>query len=139
MALASGVTAGSFGLAMAVQNLAWGASQPFVGYLADRFGARIVLLAAGPVYVIGLLLMAYGDAYGLIVGGGVLIGLAVSGSAFGVVLGAVSRAAPSPSPSSRPQALSEPWSWRPSRRCGSKDTAGASRLSPSPLLRGRSA
>jgi predicted MFS family arabinose efflux permease len=89
----AGVTAAGFGLAMAVQNLAWGFSQPFIGYFADRWGSRAVLLCAGPVYAAGLLLMAYGDAAGLLLGGGALVGLAVSGSAFGVVLGAVSRAA----------------------------------------------
>tara|TARA_E500000318_G_C3547086_1_gene207192 strand:- start:174 stop:1385 length:1212 start_codon:yes stop_codon:yes gene_type:complete len=94
MAQISDITAGSFGLAMAVQNLAWGISQPVVGSLADRYGSRIILLCVGPVYALGLLLMAYGGTIGLFAGGGVLLGLAVSGSAFGVVLGAVSRAAP---------------------------------------------
>ncbi|MEO1607234.1 MAG: MFS transporter [Pseudomonadota bacterium] len=89
----AGISAASFGMAMAIQNLAWGISQPVTGYLADRFGSRIILLSVGPVYAVGLLLMAYGEDLGLLVGGGVLLGLAVSGSAFGVVLGAVSRAA----------------------------------------------
>ncbi|MEX0828284.1 MAG: MFS transporter [Haliea sp.] len=88
------VTVGSFGMAMAVQNLSWGITQPVIGLLADRFGSQIVLFCVGPIYALGLLLMAYGEAAGLLFGGGVLIGLAVSGSAFGVVLGAVSRAAP---------------------------------------------
>ncbi len=103
MSQLEGISAASFGLAMAIQNLAWGISQPVTGYLADRFGSRIILLSVGPVYAVGLLLMAYGDALGLLVGGGVLLGLAVSGSAFGVVLGAVSRAA---SDKTRPLAVS---------------------------------
>ena len=28
----------TFALAMAVQNITWGATQPFAGFLADRFG-----------------------------------------------------------------------------------------------------
>ena len=34
----SGISIATFGLAMAVQNLAWGIGQPFMGALADRFG-----------------------------------------------------------------------------------------------------
>ena len=37
----------TFALALAVQNLVWGATQPFAGMVADRFGtARVVLAAA---------------------------------------------------------------------------------------------
>jgi predicted MFS family arabinose efflux permease len=75
----AGVTPAGFGLAMAVQNLALGFSQPFIGNLADRWGSRAVLPWVGPVYAVGLLLMAYGDAAGKCLGGR--------------VLGAVSRAA----------------------------------------------
>ncbi|MEM9358936.1 MAG: MFS transporter, partial [Pseudomonadota bacterium] len=89
-----GITAANFGLAMAVQNLAWGISQPVTGMLADRYGSRVVALFAGPVYVLGLIFMALGGAVGLHIGGGVLVGLAVAGSAFGVVLGAVARSVP---------------------------------------------
>ncbi|MFX8961224.1 MFS transporter, partial [Acinetobacter baumannii] len=38
-----GVSASAFGFAMALQNLVWGISQPFVGVLADRYGARPVV------------------------------------------------------------------------------------------------
>ena len=40
-----------FALAIAVQNLAWGATQPFVGMLADKYGTakgRAALRAAEP-------------------------------------------------------------------------------------------
>lgn len=91
-----GVSAAMFGLAMAVQNLVWGLAQPLVGAAADRFGARPVLVAASATYAAGLLLMALSGspAIELQIGGGVLIGLGVSGTAFGVLLGAVSRAMP---------------------------------------------
>lgn len=94
MTTLSEISASAFGAAMAIQNLAWGVTQPFVGMLADRYGARTVVLVAGPVYGLGLLLMALAGEAGLHLGGGVLVGLAVSGSAFGVVLGAVARQAP---------------------------------------------
>ena len=37
----------TFALAMAVQNLVWGATQPFAGMFADRYGtARVVVIGA---------------------------------------------------------------------------------------------
>jgi MFS family permease len=55
-----GVSASAFGFAMALQNIVWGISQPFVGMLGDRYGARPVLIGSAIVYTAGLLLMAAG-------------------------------------------------------------------------------
>ena len=44
MALDAGISAASFGFAIALQNIVWGLSQPFVGALADRHGPRPVLV-----------------------------------------------------------------------------------------------
>lgn len=88
-----GVSASAFGFAMALQNIVWGVSQPFVGMLGDRYGAQPVLVGSAVVYAGGLLLMALGGPMvGLNAGGGVLIGLGVAGTGFGVLVGAVSRA-----------------------------------------------
>ena len=91
-----GVSATAFGFALAVQNLVWGLTQPFVGAAGDRYGARPVLIGAAGVYAAGLLLMALAPQVwlGLGLGGGVLIGLGVAGTGFGVLLGAVSAAVP---------------------------------------------
>ena len=91
-----GTSASAFGFAMALQNLVWGVSQPFVGALGDRFGPRPVLLGGSVVYGAGLLLMALSPSqfFGLDIGGGVLIGIGVAGTGFGVLLGAVSAAVP---------------------------------------------
>jgi len=40
MTLDAGVSAATFGFAIALQNIVWGVSQPFVGALADKHGAR---------------------------------------------------------------------------------------------------
>jgi MFS family permease len=84
-----------FALAIALQNLAWGVSQPLFGALADRFGiVRALLLGAG-LYIAGLLTMALsGTPGGLYLGAGLLIGFGVSGTSFSLVLAAVARAAP---------------------------------------------
>ena len=82
-----------FAFAIAVQNLIWGAAQPFAGGLADRFGAGRVLLAGAALYVAGLLVMACATSPGvLLLGAGVLVGLGLSGTTFSIVFGAVSRA-----------------------------------------------
>ena len=48
-----------FGFALAIQNLLWGAFQPFAGGIADRYGAVRVLWTGAIAYGAGLALMAY--------------------------------------------------------------------------------
>jgi predicted MFS family arabinose efflux permease len=84
-----------FGLIIGLQNLLWGLTQPFAGFLADRFGAGRVVAIGGLLYVAGLGLGALSvgpQSLGLTVG--VLVGFAQSGTAYAVVLGGISRAAP---------------------------------------------
>jgi predicted MFS family arabinose efflux permease len=90
-----GVSTAAFGFALALQNIVWGLSQPVVGAFGDRYGARPVLIASALVYAAGLLLMALGGpAIGLNIGGGVIAGIGIAGTSFGVLLGAVSCAVP---------------------------------------------
>src|ERR1700716_2854974 len=84
-----------FGFIIGIQNLLWGLTQPFAGFLADRFGASRVVAVGGLLYIAGLGLGALSTgprSFGLTVG--VLIGLAQSGTAYAVVLGGIGRAAP---------------------------------------------
>src|SRR5262245_16387166 len=68
-----------FGFALAIQNLLWGAFQPFAGAVADRFGAVRVLWTGAIAYAAGLVLMAYANTPGLLdLTAGVLIGFALS-------------------------------------------------------------
>jgi MFS family permease len=92
MTLANGWSRDDFALAIAFQNLLWGASVPFAGAIADRFGAGRVLVASALLYAVGLMMMAMSSTpllFGL--SAGVTIGLALSGTTFGVVLGVVSK------------------------------------------------
>src|SRR5262245_6386149 len=43
MTLDVGVSAAAFGFAIALQNIVWGISQPFIGALADKYGPRPVI------------------------------------------------------------------------------------------------
>ena len=82
----------TFGLAMAIQNLAWGAGQPLFGAIADRFGAWRTLGSGGIIYAIGLYVMATADApLWLHIGGGVLVGLGVAAGSFGIILSVIAR------------------------------------------------
>ncbi|WP_323123286.1 MFS transporter [Burkholderia alba] len=85
----------AFGLALALQNLVWGLAQPLTGMIADRFGSARVIVAGTLCYALGLLVMAQATTTGLFtLGSGILIGVALSGSAFGAVYGALSRLYP---------------------------------------------
>jgi len=85
----------TFSLAMAVQNLAWGAVGPFSGMVADRFGAARVIFVGAMIYMAGLLCMALIDhPTGFSLGSGLLIGTGLACTAFGALSGIVGRTAP---------------------------------------------
>lgn len=83
-----------FSLAIAMQNLIWGAVQPITGAFADKYGSKVVVAAGGMLYAIGLLLMAVSST-GLLLNlsVGLILGLALSATSFPVLLSAVGRAA----------------------------------------------
>lgn len=84
-----------FAMSFAIQNLLWGVFQPFAGGVADRFGARRVLALGGLFYAAGLALMPYSSApEAMHFSAGVLIGLALSGASFSIVIGAFGKLLP---------------------------------------------
>ena len=91
-----GISRETFALAIAIQGIVWGITQPFFGALADRHGAIRIVLLGTVIYVAGLLWMAWtDDALGLHLGQGLLVGIGISATGFAVVLGPVGRAVPS--------------------------------------------
>ncbi|ARP86710.1 MFS transporter [Bordetella genomosp. 9] len=79
-------------LAIAIHNLVWGFAQPFAGALADRYGASVVVAAGSVVLAAGLAISAMAPSGPwLIAGMGLLVGIGISCTAFGVVLPAVGR------------------------------------------------
>lgn len=95
MTLELGISASAFGFFIALQNIVWGVSQPFVGALADKHGARPVLIGTALVYALGLALMVFSTAVpGGLALAGFLAGIGTAGTGFGVLIGTVSRATP---------------------------------------------
>lgn len=89
---AHGWTREDYSLAMAVQNLVWGAAGPIVGWWADRSGAYRVLWLGALLYALGLAGMATIDQrLGFVLTAGVTIGLAQACSTYAVVYGVVGR------------------------------------------------
>lgn len=92
---ANGWTRETYSLALALQNLLWGAFGPFAGMVADRWGTQRVVIAGAISYMAGLLWMATVTQPALfIIGSGVFIGLGLACTAFGAVSGIIGRAAP---------------------------------------------
>lgn len=84
-----------FSLALAMQNLLWGAAQPFAGAIADRFGALRVLSGGAAMYVLGLALMANAHSPAMLeLSAGALLGFGLSGCSFNVVLAAFGKLLP---------------------------------------------
>jgi predicted MFS family arabinose efflux permease len=95
MTVELGISASTFGFFIALQNIVWGVSQPFVGALADRHGARPVLVGTALLYAAGLALMVVSHAIpGGLALAGLLAGIGTAGTGFGVLIGTVSRATP---------------------------------------------
>lgn len=85
----------AFSFAIALQNLVWGFAMPFAGAIADRYGAGRVLVAGGLAYGVGLLFMAHAsDPAAFNLAAGLLVGLGLACTGFGVVLAVVARAFP---------------------------------------------
>jgi MFS family permease len=82
-----------FSISMALQNLAWGAFGAVAGGLADRYGPARVITLAALSYSLGLIGMSViTSPVGMYVNCGVLLGLALGGASFGIILAVIGRA-----------------------------------------------
>lgn len=73
------LSAADYSFAIALQNIIWGLSQPFVGALADRHGSRRIMMLGAVLYVVGLLVARFSvDPLWFVLGLGVPVGLAMS-------------------------------------------------------------
>ncbi len=84
-----------FALAIALQNLVWGMSQPVFGGLADRFGGYKVMILGGVLFTLGLLGSGLStSSFGFVMSTGVVIGLALACTTYSVVYGVIGRNCP---------------------------------------------
>lgn len=84
-----------FSLALAMQNLLWGAFQPFASAAADKWGAGRVVALGGILYASGLYVMGNSLEPGTFyMSAGLMLGMAQSASALGIILGVVGRVMP---------------------------------------------
>ncbi|MDR5796018.1 MULTISPECIES: MFS transporter [unclassified Caballeronia] len=89
--------------AIALHNLVWGFAQPFAGAAADRYGAAPVVATGAATFAAGLALAAAATSgWMLVLGLGLLVGIGISCTSFGVVLATVGRVA---SPQTRSVAM----------------------------------
>ena len=95
MSSANGWGRDVFALAIALQMLLWGAAQPFIGAIADRFGPVLVLCIGAALYAIGFTWMVFATTpTAMYLSAGVLIGFGLAGSSFTVVIGAFGKLLP---------------------------------------------
>ena len=87
-----GIAISDFALAISVQQVAWGLSQPFAGILADKHGTRCVALAGSLMFIVGLVLTAAAQgAWPIVIGSGVLIGIGLACTASGITANIAAR------------------------------------------------
>jgi len=87
-----GITAADFSLAVALQNIVWGATQPFVGIMADKYGTRPVALGGVLIYILGLLFLRFAEATWMVtIGMGFCVGIALSCTASNIAMNITAR------------------------------------------------
>ena len=87
------ITAADYSLAIAIQNMVWGFTQPFTGAVVDRYGARPVALFGVLVYLAGLIITSQAtSAWMITLGIGVCVGLALSCTASNLAMNVTARA-----------------------------------------------
>jgi MFS family permease len=95
MIAANGWTAGGFALAIALQVLVNGFSQPLCGLLADRIGGRNVIMGGAVLYCLGILGMALSEGLPLFTFfAGLVMGVAVSAAGMPVIMASMTRLMP---------------------------------------------
>lgn len=87
-----GIAISDFALAISVQQVAWGVSQPFAGILADKYGTRWVSLIGALIYIAGVVLTATATSqWPIVLGSGVMIGVALACTSSGITANIAAR------------------------------------------------
>lgn len=87
-----GIAISDFALAISVQQVAWGISQPIAGIFADKYGTRWVSIFGSVLYFVGLWLTATAEsALPIVIGAGVLIGISLACTTSGITANIAAR------------------------------------------------
>lgn len=90
-----GLSREAWGMAMAIQNLVWGATQPFAGAIADKYGTARVIVFGLVLYAAGVVLMVVSPTALLLdLTAGILCGVGIATSSFSIVMVAFGRNVP---------------------------------------------
>lgn len=90
-----GLSREAWGMAMAIQNLVWGATQPFAGAIADKYGTARVIVFGLVLYAAGVALMVVSPTALLLdLTAGILCGVGIATSSFSIVMVAFGRNVP---------------------------------------------
>jgi MFS family permease len=85
----------TFAFAIALQTLLYGAAQPFVGAIADRFGTGRVIIGGATLYALGIGLMAHATTPGMLYfSNGVLVGFGLTGCSFNLIISSFGKLLP---------------------------------------------
>lgn len=81
-----------FAFSLALQNLFWGLCQPVAGMVADKFGTVKTVIFGAILYALGLYITSIASSPLMLhSSAGLLIGMGIAGTGFGVVLPAMAR------------------------------------------------
>ncbi len=84
-----------FSFSVAIQSRFWGLSQPIAGAIADKYGSGRVIAVCVGLLSLGLYLMSRVSTPGeMTLTAGILVGVGLSGTSFGVILAVISRSVP---------------------------------------------
>jgi predicted MFS family arabinose efflux permease len=87
-----GIAISDFALAISVQQVAWGLSQPFAGIVADKHGTRGIALFGSLLFIAGVVLTATAQgALPIVLGAGVLIGVSLACTTSGITANIAAR------------------------------------------------
>jgi MFS family permease len=90
-----GLSRESWGIAMAIQNLAWGIAVPLAGAVGDRYGTGRVILAGLVIYAAGVALMVVSpNASVMYLTAGAMTGFGFALSSFSTIMIAFGRSVP---------------------------------------------
>ena len=88
-----GITLSQFGFALGLQMFLWGAFAPWFGVITDKYGGHIAVFIGFIFYLLGILLLVseYNTGLYFVTGIGVLIGVALGGTAISIPVSVVAK------------------------------------------------